>query len=274
LRSAKTLAKQGKNFGFSKVMVFTPHDLSSSFKEANKSTLSLPRGAGYWIWKPWIISEVLKDLNPGDSLLYLDAGVLLSQQATHFQELSRDGRIHLWNNMTSFNHNAHWVDERVWREIVGAELSLSSSPHHWAGAVLTQKNNESEAQVNLWLNLCKQAKFLRPETLADYVPTPRLIGHRHDQSILNCIVHLHTEAFTIHNLQSSGRLNPFIHHRRGNIYFTLHAKLIILSSQLLSKLLSFLPDLFRTKIRTAITRRRKPYVSNDEIERHYRITEI
>ena len=32
------------------------------------------RGGGYWIWKPYIISKMLEQINENDILVYIDAG--------------------------------------------------------------------------------------------------------------------------------------------------------------------------------------------------------
>ena len=48
---------------------------TTDFWKKNSFILSRPRGAGYWIWKPYIILETFKNLKDGDIVLYSDAGL-------------------------------------------------------------------------------------------------------------------------------------------------------------------------------------------------------
>jgi hypothetical protein len=47
----------------------------TAFYSENKAILDLERGAGYWLWKPFIISETLKEMEEGDCLIYSDSGI-------------------------------------------------------------------------------------------------------------------------------------------------------------------------------------------------------
>ena len=47
----------------------------TAFYSENKAILDLARGAGYWLWKPFIISETLKEMEEGDCLIYSDSGI-------------------------------------------------------------------------------------------------------------------------------------------------------------------------------------------------------
>ena len=33
-----------------------------------------PRGGGYWVWKPWIIVDTLRQMKENDVLVYVDSG--------------------------------------------------------------------------------------------------------------------------------------------------------------------------------------------------------
>ena len=48
----------------------------TEFESRNQSLLKEKRGAGYWVWKPWIIRRALEKIRNDDVLLYSDAGKL------------------------------------------------------------------------------------------------------------------------------------------------------------------------------------------------------
>ena len=61
-------------YGVDKVFEYSPKDIGFDFYKKNKSILDQKRGNGYWLWKPYIISETLKKIEYGDFLLYIEAG--------------------------------------------------------------------------------------------------------------------------------------------------------------------------------------------------------
>lgn len=72
--SQKKCTQSAKDFGFDEVISYSINDLDSDFLEKNKEILKLPRGAGYWVWKSYIIKKTLDKLNYGDLLVYSDSG--------------------------------------------------------------------------------------------------------------------------------------------------------------------------------------------------------
>ena len=71
-------ARQVKEIGgIENVICYTPKDIDDDFYQANKKILNKTRGAGYWLWKFYIIHKTLTDpkLKDGDVLFYCDSGV-------------------------------------------------------------------------------------------------------------------------------------------------------------------------------------------------------
>ena len=57
-----------------KTISYGPKDVPSSFKKKNEKIFSVKKGAGYWLWKPYIINKALAEINYGDYLVYADSG--------------------------------------------------------------------------------------------------------------------------------------------------------------------------------------------------------
>jgi len=67
-RSALTIG------GFDQVICYGRHDLDLYFRWRNRRLLSESRGAGYWLWKPYITLRTLRQrLRDGDILAYCDS---------------------------------------------------------------------------------------------------------------------------------------------------------------------------------------------------------
>lgn len=63
-----------KNWGFDEVYSYRKSHIDSNFYNKNKHIIEQPRGAGYWIWKPYFIKKTFDKMNPGDVLVYSDSG--------------------------------------------------------------------------------------------------------------------------------------------------------------------------------------------------------
>ncbi len=64
--------------GVDQIHEFSTADLrQTDFYTENKPTLDMPRGAGYWLWKPYYILRVLKEVKSGEFVWYMDCGAEL-----------------------------------------------------------------------------------------------------------------------------------------------------------------------------------------------------
>lgn len=74
LQAQKYCSDSAKSVGFDEVISYTIDDIDSDFYQKNKEILDQPRGAGYWLWKPYVIQKTLSKINDGDLLVYSDSG--------------------------------------------------------------------------------------------------------------------------------------------------------------------------------------------------------
>lgn len=73
--SQKNNSKTGLEIGgFTDVINYSSKDLDEYFCIKNKEILSNSRGAGYWLWKPYIILKTLLTMKEEDILFYCDSG--------------------------------------------------------------------------------------------------------------------------------------------------------------------------------------------------------
>lgn len=80
-KAKERLYKEAENTGwFDTITLYGPEDLDDQFKTEFKNILSMRKGAGYWIWKSYIIKRKLKDINDNDILIYLDAGCSINKK--------------------------------------------------------------------------------------------------------------------------------------------------------------------------------------------------
>lgn len=74
------ITKLGTQCGlFDTFKCFREQDIDNEFKEKYKEVWTMSqRGGGYWIWKPYIISKMLEQMNDNDILVYIDGGCYIN----------------------------------------------------------------------------------------------------------------------------------------------------------------------------------------------------
>ena len=74
LKAQEYCSHSAKQVGFDDIISYHINDIDPEFYEKNKSILSNPRGAGYWIWKSYFLNKTLEKMDNGDLLVYSDSG--------------------------------------------------------------------------------------------------------------------------------------------------------------------------------------------------------
>ncbi len=100
------------------------------FFRQHRDILSLPRGAGYWLWKPYYIQQVLREAAPGDVVAYIDSGIEIIADLKPVVEICTAGR-----GITLFQvhdgYNIIWTKRSC---LVG--MNCDEPRYHWAQQVM------------------------------------------------------------------------------------------------------------------------------------------
>jgi hypothetical protein len=262
-KSASLLKKKAIQFGFTNVWIKRLLDISDEFVSANALTFSNSRGAGYWLWKPRIILDRLSEMHENEVCLYLDAGAFPTSRVDFFIDLAQDGKIHVWRGANaSSGNNQMWTDPTVGNKILGNKDWMKFD-HFWAGAILFAKNDKITSIFDNWLELCTDSNLLHPDSQAGYKNAKGQIGHRHDQSLLNCLAIKYPEMFSIHELTME-----FEVHRSRWIQGNITLFVFRTARTIYRKILSATPLRVRIRFLRFRTKKNKPGISQTELESH------
>lgn len=172
---------------------YGPEDLKKdNFWNENQKILKEPLGAGYWIWKPFIILDAMSRLDDGDIVLYTDAGMkVLSSLSPLFEitKLSKDNRMLFAESWFYGSHLHSQYTKRDCFVLMGldapqywSERCLSAAFHVW---MKTPKNIDFLQQ---WQGYLKDSRIVTYEPNACGLPNlPDYIDHRHDQAVLSLL---------------------------------------------------------------------------------------
>lgn len=195
-KSQRKLNRSALKFGIDQCISFKFKDLKKTeFYRKNKKVLDQKRGAGYWLWKPYLILNTLLKVQEGDIVIYSDSGVEIIKDLKPLTDIcqSRDGlmffQVHNQDDRYGGRHiNRMWT-KRDCFVLMGADTEEYYNSGQVAGSPqLYLKNEKNIRFVQEWLSYCEDPIILtdKPNTCG-LDNLPEFIEHRHDQSVLSIL---------------------------------------------------------------------------------------
>jgi hypothetical protein len=185
--SQKKLIKSAIIFGIEKYFSYNPSMIDRKFKKENSEILDMPRGAGYWLWKPYVISEALKKVNEGDLVFYIDSGVeVISDLNPLFDLCTKNNGILLFR--THDYKNKSWIKRDCFVLMDCDNEKFYNEDILAAGYQVYIKNKKSVEFVNDYLVNCQNKNILTDlPNICGKENLKEFIDHRHDQSVLTLL---------------------------------------------------------------------------------------
>ena len=205
--------------GCDKTTLYTPKDIDKVFATRHKDILTEPRGAGYWLWKPYFIDLALSKLSDGDYLIYTDAGLFIVNNVSNLID-AMDSDIMVFGNRW---RHGDWCRMDVLKAM---ECERETNREQLqASCLVLRKSDQSTEFIRDWLYFCTQERWITDDPSA--VPNdPTFREHRHDQAILTNVAILYGLTWHWWPAQYSDRYRPnypndrypqlFHHHRKRN----------------------------------------------------------
>ena len=185
----------GLYHGFDSVTEWKREHIDTEFLKSNAEIMNSSRGAGYWLWKPYIIRQTMNRSNDGDIIFYSDAASYFIKPMNEiFLSIEENGIVCF--EMSGHHTEGRWTRSDVIREL-GFDLELIKNTEQRMASFIGLVNNEySRNIIDEYLSYCS-----RPELIMD-IPNsddqlPEFIEHRHDQSIWSLL----TKKHNIHMLK-------------------------------------------------------------------------
>jgi hypothetical protein len=233
-QSLSRLRRSAKRFGIRDVRIYQPdHRVLRTATEENPEIMRLPRGAGYWMWKPYILLDAMDSVAEGTIIVYTDAGLRYIGNPSPIVGLAETRDVVLFRNP------ARGL-QRNWTKRDCFVLMQADTPEHWDA-------EQVDASIQIYRAGAKARSFLMelqnamrdPRVLCDGPNTCGLANfegfrdHRHDQSVLTILATKHrVEIFpspkvivrkrpaegadTSPRIGRHRRQKIFEHHRRRN----------------------------------------------------------
>jgi hypothetical protein len=176
--------------GFDKAIPYTRFSLGDKFCEKNKHILDSPRGAGYWLWKPYIIFKTLEKLEEDDILFYSDAGIEFIKSVDELIPImdSTEQKI-LAFQLDNIHPNKRWTKRDCFVNLGVDEEKYANHTQFLGSYIIMRKTNFVVSFVKEWLSYAEDYRNITDSPNECGLPNyPEFVDHRHDQSIYSLLV--------------------------------------------------------------------------------------
>lgn len=180
----KINSRTAKWFGKAdRVIEYSYNDIPLSYREAHKEIFAYKRGAGLWLWKPYIINKALNEINDGDWLFYTDSGAIFIDNIHKMipSAIKANSDIMLFEQPLlhrQFTKKETMVNMGV------AEIGSNQT----LGIMLIRKTPFTKSLISEWLINCENEMNISPNHYNDnIVEFEDFVSHREDQSILSTL---------------------------------------------------------------------------------------
>jgi len=185
----QSVEKYGSEF---KIIIFNKPSMDKEFVEKNRNILECKRGGGYWLWKPYIINEVLNKINDGDIVFYLDSKFYFIDDISKiYSDYMLNNDILVWKNKPN---EPNWKMKNWCKMDVIVKYNMIDKVFReniddcWAGAVIVKKTENTVMYMKEWLDLCCNYQDIT-DAPGKIKNTHFFRDHRHDQSLLSVVIY-------------------------------------------------------------------------------------
>ena len=174
--------------GFDYAYSFNFDSIPARFRANHNDVLKSRRGAGYWLWKPYIIlKSLVENMNEGDLLLYQDAGAYLVRSAGPLLKLcEQDKEGIIIFRLSKIEQEYTKKDAFILMNMSIPEASETFQ--RLASFVVVRKSCASVQFVMEWLAYLSDRRIASDDHNTLGVPNPKCFrDHRHDQSVISLL---------------------------------------------------------------------------------------
>lgn len=174
-----TALKNGKVDG---VFSYSEKDIDCDFYEKNKEILSIKRGNGLWLWKPYFIKKSLEKMKIGEILFYTDSGCYFIKNVNN-----------ILNKIDDFNiicFDIPLIEEQFTKKYTLEMMNCLDDKYRKSNQIIgtyfiMKKTKFTEEFVDEWLRLCCNFDLISPSNGENEFNN--FISHREDQSIFSLL---------------------------------------------------------------------------------------
>ncbi len=197
ISNMKVLAESALNNCVDVVYMYRKEHLDEAFVEKNKKILDKKRGAGYWLWKPYIVLKTLENIPEGAIVIYFDSGIKIVHPLDRFINKLDSNDILLVDN----THTNKPYMKRDLLKFMNMDNEEVLNQKQLSACMFVVRNTvRSKEFLTKWLEI-GELGWTIDDSPSKEVEYPEFIEHRHDQSILSLLSLQNTQGIKVSRLE-------------------------------------------------------------------------
>jgi len=188
-QAARFLRRSAGRYGLDTHIYGPESPVVADLRQRYPAIMSAKRGAGYWLWKPFIILDAMSSVPDGTPVLYTDIALTFVADPSPLLALAEQHPVSLFG-MSSGQPATAWTKRDCFIELDADTPEFWNLPQLWAGMQLYRAGPEARTFLH---KLCKamtnEAALTDQPNIYGLPDLPTFRDHRHDQSILTILAH-------------------------------------------------------------------------------------
>lgn len=187
-RNQYGLAESALGKGVDMILNYRRSHLDPEFVEKNKYILNKKTGAGYWLWKPWVILDAMKKAPENAVIIYSDTGSTFKGSLASLIKLTEKYSVILsyYEDRSTCGSASSSTKREVFVRLECDTPKCHNGPPIWAGFLIFKNTPEARNFVESWLQYAQDPSLLIEGPTAN-PELPEFKSHFHDQAILNVL---------------------------------------------------------------------------------------
>lgn len=176
---------------FEGMMFYGPQDINPKYFEAHQDILTQNRGAGFWLWKPYVILKTLNMLNDNDIIIWADYSHIIRDGMQDILELMKK------NDLVAFtpsHTNRQYMKKVVVDKLFSGVQDIRDKLQLQASFLIFRNNAKVRNFVSEWLTICEDPMLLT-DVKSSGGEYPDFKDHRHDQALFTALYYKYENDF-------------------------------------------------------------------------------
>jgi hypothetical protein len=212
IKHANNICNSSKLAGFDICRIFTFNDIDHLYKERNSYILNHKQGAGFWIWKSYIILKYMSEIDKDDIVCYCDSLYLFTGE-TKIQDI-----MHLIDIKSGIliTHNKPNEPTYLEKQYTKGDAFMLMNTHNeqyyntpqaWGGFIVIKNNFISLQVISEWFTYVQDERIVTNLPSVFRPDCRDFIENRHDQTVISIVCKkykiplLHFPKYFLHNIR-------------------------------------------------------------------------
>ena len=134
-QAARMLTKSARQYELETRLYDPGHPVIAALRERYPAIMNAKRGAGYWLWKPFIILDAMNNVPDGTPILYTDVALTFVADPAPLLALAKDHPVCLFG-FPAKRSQAVWTKRDCFVELDADAPEFWDLPQLWGGMQL------------------------------------------------------------------------------------------------------------------------------------------